>query len=160
MTKRDFSPETIWDELEKFRVCFMADVSNRQIVARPMSPLVRRNENLIWFVTDRESGKTGDLADDTPVALLFQDESATCYIVVTGAVSLVDDRDRIEELWSPVMKEWFDGPDDPRIVCISFDPREADIWDGPHKIVAGLKLLVTAATGQKTDLGSHAKVQM
>lgn len=159
MSDRQFTPEEIWKAMEAHRVCFMAQVGDQKVVARPMTPIVRRNENLVWFIAARES-EQNELADENPVTLLFQDASDNCYVTVTGSVSVVDDRDRIEELWSPVMKEWFDGPDDPRIVCLSFDPREADIWDGPHRVVAGLKMLVTAATGARTDMGSHAKVPM
>ena len=88
--------DDVWTAMEASRVCFMADVAGQQIAARPMSPIVRRNENLIWFISHRQSGKTADLMDDTPVTLMFQDDSSNCYTTITGAVSVVDDRDRIE----------------------------------------------------------------
>lgn len=155
-----FTREDIWDRIEDQHVCIFAERDDEAIRARPMAPMVRREEGRIWFVTDRLSRKMEDLGDDTPVTLVFQNGAANTYVSLIGSISIVDDRDRVKALWSPMMKEWFDGPEDPRIILLAFEPHEADYWDGPNRILANLKMAITAATGLKTGMGDAGNVKM
>jgi hypothetical protein len=53
-------------------------------------------------------------------------------------------RMKIEELWSPLIKTWFtEGVDDPRITVIKVTPTEGYYWDNKHgSAVAGVKMLI------------------
>lgn len=160
MAQQDVTAARVWEDIEGQRVCMFIDHDGQTPRARPMAPLVRRAEGRIWFLTDRHSGKVADLSDDSPVCLTFQDKGDNWYVALTGSASVVDDPAKTAELWSPVMKEYFAGPDDPAIVLIAFEPLEAEVWNGPGRMMAGLKMLVTAATGLRTDMGDHGKVDM
>ncbi len=160
MTDRTLTAEEVWTQIASENVCIMATPDDEGIRARPMGPMVRQDDGVIWFITDRNSHKVRDLADDTPVTLIFQNSASNWYISLMGTASVVDDRGQVRELWSPILKEWFEGPDDPKIILLAFEPTEADYWNGPNRLVAGLKMLITAATGMKTDMGDAGKVSM
>lgn len=154
--------DDIWDKLSAQHVCMLLDQSGTgalSVAARPMTPLVRKDENLIWFVTDRETGVAG-LGDDSPVMLLFQDAGANDYLVVEGSAAVIEDRAKAKDLWSPMMKDFLDGPDDPRLVLLAVSPRACDYWTGPGRLIGGAKMLFTAATGVKTDLGTQGRISM
>ena len=53
----------------------------------------------------------------------------------------------------PLLKTWFtEGEDDPRITVIAVDPLGGYYWDNKHgKAIAGIKMLVGAATGKTLD---------
>ncbi len=160
MSDKPMTSADLWEQIEGEHVCMMASMNGGAIKSRPMAPIIRKAEGRIWFFTDRHSSKAGDLADDSPVTLTFQNSASNWYVTLMGSASVVDDRAKVAELWSPLMKEWFDGQDDPRIILIGFEAAEADYWNGPNRLVAGLKMLVTAATGMKTDMGDAGSVQM
>jgi general stress protein 26 len=160
MSDKQLTSSDIWDYIKSEHVCMMAESDGQTIRARPMAPIIRRDEHNIWFVTDRTSHKVHELSDDTPVTLMFQNSASNWYLSLIGNATVVDDRARVKELWSAMMKEWFDGPDDPRIVCICFEPLEADYWKGPNRFMSVLKMAATATTGARTDMGDAGKVQM
>ncbi len=160
MAEKQYTSNDIWGLIDGENVCMFASLDDSVIRSRPMAPMPRPDDGVIWFVTDRTSRKMNDLGDDTPVTLTFQNSASNWYVTLTGSVSVFDDRDRLRDMWSPTMKQWFDGPEDPRMVLLAFDPHEADYWNGPNRIVAGMKMLVTATTGVRTDMGDAGKVAM
>jgi general stress protein 26 len=150
----------IWKRIESERVCMMATMDDDVIRSRPMGPIARMDEGRIWFMTHRTSGKMGDLADDTPVTLTFQNSGGNWCVTISGSASVVDSRAKAKELWSAAYKQWFDGPEDPDLVLIAFESVEADYWNGPNALVVAAKMAVAAATGIRTDMGDHGKVSM
>ena len=55
------------------------------------------------------------------------------------------------------MREFFDGPEDQRIICLAFEPHEATYWAGPGRVASAFKLAL-AATGVKSNMGTQGKV--
>lgn len=157
---KDITAETIWDLIEDRRECLYAEVDDRRVRMRPMAPIVRRREGRIWFFTDRNSCKVAELDDQEPVTLAFADASKGWHVVLTGPATLVDDRPTARALWSAPMQQFFEGPDDPKLILIAFDPREAESWTGPGRIVTAVKLAFTAATGVRTEIGRQDTTPM
>jgi general stress protein 26 len=92
-------------------------------------------------------------------SLIFQNSSANFYVAINGTATVVDSSQKFAELWTPFMEEFFDGPSDPRIVCLGFEPLEAKFWTGPGRVSNGVKLFLAAATGIKSNMGTHGKVE-
>ena len=67
--------------------------------------------------------------------------------------TVTTDRHIIHESWQPIVKVWFtEGEDDPRITAIKVAPSSGNYWDTKHgAAVAGIKMLIGAATGQTPD---------
>ncbi len=79
---------------------------------------------------------------DRSVKLFFQGSAHSDFMYITGKAEIVNDRNKIEELWEPIMKTWFtEGKDDPRISVIKFIPEDGYYWDTKHgKGIAFLKM--------------------
>jgi general stress protein 26 len=154
MTASD--PEKAWKIAENTRACFFS-VSGHQM---PMSAIVRKDEGAIYFLTDANSEKVGEIKDDHTVQLTFSDHSANDYLVVEGQAQVSNDREKIRELWSTFAQAWWDSPEDPNIRLISVSPTRAEFWDGPGSITASAKMLFAAVTGGRPDMGENKQTGM
>jgi general stress protein 26 len=148
---------------ESIRICMFATVDeNSDIFSRPMSTVKIDEEGNIWFVSNEYSEKVQDISKENQVYLFYSHPGINSYLQVKGNCSIVDDKNKIRELWTPAMKAWFpDGVDDPKICLLRVYPTEASYWDGPSsKLVVLFKMLKAAALGEKAQLGNTGSLNM
>lgn len=141
--------------VEKAGTCFFCTNArtNDSTGARPMS--VQKVDDLgnLWFLSADDSHKNADLQSDPNVTLYFQGSAHSDFLTLSGRASISRDKERIKELWEPIVKTWFtEGEDDPRITVIRVTPNEGYYWDTKHgNAVAGAKMLIGAAIGKTLD---------
>ena len=133
------------------------------LVARPMAVAQATDEGELWFVTDRKSGKIADLMLDRDVAVTMQ--SSRKFATLSGECRVIDDRAKIEELWSEAWKVWFpEGKSDPSITLLKIQPQRGEYWDNSG--VAGIKYLIKAGKAYlqgeraETDESINASVSL
>lgn len=128
---------------------------------RPMATVeIEDDFDAIWFACDRDSAVASELAQDGRVFLGYTNGSGSEWASINGKGTLVDDREKIHELWKPIWKNWFEGPDDPRIILIQVAPEHAEYWDAGSRVVQMLKFALAAVTGKHFDEGAHGKVDL
>jgi general stress protein 26 len=129
---------------------------------RPMSTQQVEDDGTLWFFTARNTGKVDEIRDDQHVAVSYADPKAQTYVYVTGTAHVVDDRAKAEELWNPIAKAWFDGPDDPELVLLHVHPEQAEYWDAPHgRIAQAIALGKRIVTGDNArDLGDTGRLAL
>jgi len=70
----------------------------------------------MWFLSASDSHKDHELFKDPHVQLLFQGSDYSDYLNIYGTAFISKDKQRIKDLWKPIMKTWFtEGINDPRI---------------------------------------------
>ena len=144
------------------KTCFF--VSNIKtgipLSTRPMSPQKIDDEGNFWFLSAKDSHKNDELVHDPFVHLLFQGSAHSDFLNIYGIASTSDDKEKIKELWEPILKTWFtEGEDDPRISIIKVEPIEGYYWDNKHgNAVAFVKQLAGAAIGQTLDDSIEGKL--
>lgn len=94
------------------------------------------------------------------VSLGFVDQGGSDYLALSGQAVVSNDREKIRELWTPFAKAWWDSADDPDIRLITVTPENAELWDGPSKLIAGALMLTAAVTGAKPAVGDHGAVRL
>lgn len=121
--------------------------------ARPMSVQKIDEEGTLWFLSANDSHKNHELVIAPEVTLYFQGSPHSDFLVLEGDATVSTSREKIEELWEPILKTWFtEGIDDPRISVIKVVPTEGYYWDTKHgNAVAGIKMLIGAALGKTMD---------
>ena len=155
--------ERIEDAVEKAETCFFCTHTavGGSSGVRPMA--VRRvdDEGNLWFLSADDSHKNRELDADSHVDLYFQGSAHSDFLHLTGDATVSRDKQRIKELWSPLIKTWFtEGVDDPRITVIKVTPREGYYWDTKHgSAIAGVKMLIGAAIGKTLDDSIEGKVR-
>jgi general stress protein 26 len=146
--------EQIREVVKKSASCFFCTaVSRGSGAARPMSVQEVDDDGNLWFLSAADSHTNLELAENPAVRLFFQGSEHADFLTLTGRATVSRDGRRIEELWEPVLKNWFtEGEDDPRITVIKVEPEGGYYWDNKHgSIVAGIKMLVGAVTGKTLD---------
>ncbi|MDQ6656369.1 MAG: pyridoxamine 5'-phosphate oxidase family protein [Verrucomicrobiota bacterium] len=128
--------------------------------ARPMSVQQVDDAGNLWFLSSSDSHKNEELTRSPGVTLYFQASAHSGFLVVNGNASVSRDKEKIKELWEPIIKTWFtEGVDDPRITVIQVAPIDGYYWDNKHgNIVAGAKMLIGAAIGKTLDDSIEGKL--
>jgi general stress protein 26 len=110
--------------------------------SRPMGTSEARFDGTLWFFTPADSSKVTEIAHHPRVNVAYSSPSSESYLSVSGNAEVVNDRAKIRELWSPILKAWFDDAEDPNIRLIRIDVDEAEYWDTPGGKVSSLIGLV------------------
>lgn len=131
--------------------------SDGRLFSRPMAPLEIDADGSLWFFTSERSAKVHQLDS---VNLAFTDEDDATYVSISGRAGVVDDRARIEQLWTVAAKPWFpSGKDDPDLVLLRVDTDIAEYWDAnSSKMVRLLAMAASALSGKPVGLGEHEVV--
>lgn len=133
---------------------FCTDIkSGKPFDTRPMAPEKIDDEGNFWFLSSSDSHKNEELEKDPAVQMLFQGSSYSDYLSVYGKATISKDKEKIKELWDPMMKTWFtEGENDPRITVIKVTPSEGYYWDTKHGMaVATVKRIFGAIKGETYD---------
>lgn len=140
---------------DKASSCFFCtDIqTGKPFDTRPMAPEKIDDEGNFWFLSSSDSHKNEELERDPSVQLLFQGSSYSDYLSIYGKAVISRDKEKIKELWDPMMKTWFtEGQDDPRITVIQVIPSEGYYWDTKHGMaVATVKRIFGAIKGETYD---------
>jgi general stress protein 26 len=130
--------------------------------SRPMVTRKFDDEGRLWFFTADDSGMAHDLHDEHAVNVSYAEPKDHRYVSVTGNAMIVRNREQARELWQPAMKSYFPlGLDDPHLALLCVRIETAEFWDSPaSKVVQLYETTKAAATGGRSDLGDHAKVEI
>ncbi len=154
----------IKDLTDSAKTCFFCThiEAERPFATRPMSVQKLDDEGNFWFLSANDSRKNADVQSDQKVQLLFQGSSYSEFLNIYGTATISQDKEKIKDLWEPVLKTWFtEGIDDPRISVIKVEPTEGYYWDNKHgNAVAFVKRLAGAAVGQTIDDSIEGKLKV
>jgi general stress protein 26 len=128
--------------------------------SRPMWTHDRDFDGQLWFFTREHSAKVGEVEHDHHVNLSYAEPSKDHFVSVSGRCRVVQDRQKIHELWNPTLKAWFpDGVDDPEIALLCVTVEKAEYWDTPSSRMVQLAGFVKAVlTGEAYEPGENEKV--
>lgn len=139
----------------KTQTCFFSTdlKGGRAAATRPMSVQQIDDEGNLWFLSADDSHKNAEIQKDPAVQLLFQGSAHSDFMTLSGNAIISRDKEKIKELWEPIVKTWFtEGVDDPRITVIKVEPEEGYYWDTKHgNAVAFIKMLAGAVIGKTLD---------
>lgn len=132
------------------------------IHSRPMGTTEVDDNGNIWFFSDQSSEKVKDIERNPNVCVCYSDPSDSTYICVMGEASVVNERQKIDELWTPALKVWFPaGKEDPNLILLKIDAHEAEYWDSSaSKIVELFNMAKALVTGQEYDEGEYGKIKL
>jgi len=136
--------------------------TNDGACSRPMGVQEVDDQGNLWFFSDVNSDKNKEIKADKDVQLFFAHPGISSYMVLNGEAEIIVDRQKIEELWSPIVKIWFDqGHNDPSITLIKVKTKSAYYWDTEGgKMVNFLKFLASVATGTPLVHGNEGKISV
>lgn len=115
----------------------------------------------IWFLSPGDSDHNQNIAKNKEVQLLYSDPSSKKFLSVFAEAEIVVEQSILEELYSSISDNWFDGTNDPNLTALKITPKEAYYWDTKtNKLVSLFKMGVGAVTGKKADVGEKGKLSV
>ena len=117
--------------VEDVNICMFTTIDEgHNLASRPMFTSSIDEEANAWFFTNEFSEKINEVSKDNLVHLIYSHPVKNIYVDVKGTCSLVIDRKKMEELWDPVLKNWFPaGLEDPKICLVKVSTEEAYFWN-------------------------------
>ncbi len=144
---------TVLTMMRDARFCMLGVLTQdaTSIQTRPMTPQEVAEDGTTWFFVDRTSDHAALLQAHPEVNLAFSDSSS--WLSVSGNASLVDDRERVDRLWNPVVEAWFpDGKDDPSVALLRVEPSSAEYWDSPGgRVASAIAFAKAKVTGNRYE---------
>ena len=110
----------------------------------------------IWFIGDKTSDVVKDIQDDKRIGLTYATQDAKNYVSISGDAELSTDKDKLDELWSPVYSAFFaHGKEDENVQLIKVVPHGAECWISGSSVVNMFKIAAAAVQEGKTaeDMG-------
>ncbi|HEX8524976.1 MAG TPA: pyridoxamine 5'-phosphate oxidase family protein [Tepidisphaeraceae bacterium] len=130
--------------------------------SRPMATQRKEFDGNLWFFTGVSSEKVHEIENDQHVNLAYADPSKDRYVSVSGTGRIVRDRQKMKELWNPIVKAYFPGGlDDPEIALLRVTVNQAEYWDAPGgRMIQLFGIVKAAVTGKPARPGENKKVRM
>lgn len=135
---------------------------DRRLYSRPLATQQVTFDGDLWFVITADSPKVAEIALDPRVNVAYASPSKNTYVSVAGRARIVDDRAKIEALWSPAMKLFFPGgKDDPNLRLIHVRADSAEYWDGPGTLLGtALSFVLSAVQDEPAALADNGFVDL
>ena len=156
--------EKIKDLVDKASSCFFCTniQTGKPFATRPMSVQKIDDDGNLWFLSAKDSHKNKEIATDSAVQVLFKGSDYSDFLQLYGTATISTDKQKIKELWQPILKVWFtEGVDDPRITVIKLEPTEGYYWDTKHNMAVGMiKRIAGAIMGKTMDDSIEGRVKV
>lgn len=130
------------------------------LASHPLTVQEAEFDGDLWFLVSRTSSPVADLASNAQANVSLSSDSS--WVSLSGTASLVEYRQKLEDLWNPVVEAWFpDGPDDPAVGVLKFTASSAEYWDTPGgKIASAFSFVKSKLTGERYDGGESGTVAL
>lgn len=162
LTSRD-AIQKMKEMAEEIKICMFCTYDAQQVMqTAPMSASEIEENGTFWFLSTNESTRNADIQGNPASDLIFANPGSSSYLSVRGKSEIIEDKQKLDDLWNPIVKTWFtEGKDDPRISIIKFTPEEAYYWDTKNgKMVSLVKIAIGAVTGKTMDDGIQGKLEV
>lgn len=153
--------ETLKEKIKDVKIAMLTtEDEDGSLRSRPMSTNEMDEDGTLWFFTQNLSPKVDEINRNHRVNISYASANADTYVSVSGDAVLVQDRQKIKELWNDILKAWFPkGQDDPTVALLKVTINKAEYWDQPGgRMVSFFKIAKALVTGEKHEEGQHEKL--
>ena len=159
---REESIKKLGGLIESIDFGMLTTMDGGMLRSRPMSTQKVEFDGELWFFTSDRTHKVEEIERDNRVCVAYSKPEDNVYVSVSGTAELVKDKEKIEELWNPILKAWFpEGLDDPTLALLKVTVEEAEYWDSPSSTVVQIVGFIKAiATGKPANPGDHGKISL
>lgn len=130
--------------------------------SRPMTVQETEFDGDMWFFTEADAPKVGEIAHDRQVNVAFAEPGDQRYVSLSGTATLVRDPQKQRELWSEPNKLWFpNGPDDPNLALLKVSVTQAEYWEaGSNRVGRLIDFAKAMITGDQRQVGESRKLDL
>jgi len=151
--------EKFWSELKSSPFVMLGIEGARDGATQPMTANFEeqdRDEGVVWFFTAKDHDLTRAMGQSNRAIASFSAKGHDLFASLRGRLQINNDRATIDRLWSPMVAEWYEGKDDPKMALVRFDIDDAKIWKGD--VQGFLRPAFNKLLGRKPEAGMKEKV--
>ncbi|WP_159499763.1 pyridoxamine 5'-phosphate oxidase family protein [Microbacterium sp. 18062] len=152
----DDTHQTLTTLIERFRFAFLTTVqTDGTLVAHPLTVQEAEFDGDLWFIIAKDAPAALNLERDAHAGISLSSNDA--WVSLSGTARLVEDRAKLDELWSPSVEAWFpNGKEDPNVGLLHFAADGAEYWHSP----GGTIVRAFASLTHRRVEGENAKVDL
>ena len=117
----------------------------------------------IWFIGHKPSETVDNIKQNPEVNLAYVTQDNEKYLSISGTAELVEDKEKLNELWSMAYNAYFEqGKDDPKVQLIKVVPHGAEYWANGNAITSAVKMAAAALTDNAVEksLGDNFSIKL
>jgi general stress protein 26 len=140
------------DLVDGIRIAMLTTIDEQgRLVSRPMATQDVEFDGDLWFIAERSSSAARQVSARPQVNVAYSSNSS--WVSVSGTATVVDDVEKLGELWDTFTGAWMEGgPENPENVLIHVAAGSAEYWDSPgSKVTQVLNLVKTKVTGDRFE---------
>ena len=115
-----------------------------------------RESGVLWIFTAKDHDLTRAMGQSNRAIASYVAKGHDLFASLRGALRIDNDPATIDRLWSPIVAEWYEGKDDPKMALVRFDVDNAKIWKSD--VEGFLKPAFNKLFGRKPEAGMKEKV--
>ena len=151
--------EKFWSELEDSPFVMLGIEGAREGATQPMTANFDdedRASGCVYFFTANDHDFTRAMGQSNKGIGAFSAKGHGLFASLRGTLSIANDRATIDRLWNPIVAEWYEGKDDPKMALVRFDIDDAKIW--LSDVGGFLKPVLNKLMRRKPEAGMKEKV--
>ena len=117
----------------------------------------------IWFIGHKPSETVDNIKQNPEVNLAYVTQESDKYLSISGTAELVEDEEKLNELWSVMYNAYFEqGKDDLKVQLIKVVPHGAEYWANGNAITSAVKMAAAALTDNAVEksLGENFSIKL
>ena len=150
-------------KIRKVRIAMLTTQgANDTLTSRPMTLQEAEDDGTLWFFTSAHTSLDEAIRREAQINVAFAEPADSFYLSTTARASFVDDRAKIEALWTPLAAAWFQGPADPALRLLRVEAEKIDYWISKGgKVLQMLAIAKAAAhhTMPGPEAGEHGSFE-
>jgi len=151
--------DKFWDALKHSPFVMLGVEGARDGATQPMTVNFEdqdREAGLLWIFTAKDHDLTRAMGQTDRALAAFSAKGHDLFASLRGTLQIVNDPAVIDRLWSPIVAEWYEGKDDPKLALLRFNVEDAKIW--LSDVEGFLKPALNKLFGRKPEAGMKEKV--
>jgi len=138
---------------------FTTIAADGRLVSRPLGTQEVEFDGDLWFVTGASSPKVAEIAANPRVNVAYAAPERNTYVSVAGRAQVLEDRDKVEQFWSPAMQVFFPGgKDDPELRLVHVRAESAEYWNSPAGLFGAALEFVLGAVDEEEGVLSENRL--
>lgn len=161
-TTREEAIKIIASIVKDVKFAMLTTISDEgHLHARPMTTQQKEYDGDLWFIGAKDTEGTQNMKARPQVNVSFSNPGQGSYLSVNGTAELVDDRAKLDELWSDMYKIYFpEGKEDPNIQLIKINANGAEFWESDGKARTLFQMAKGLIKGEQPDMGKNDTVKL
>ena len=139
----------------------LSNLTSLPLGANPLEVKTVDNDGGIWFLSSVESDHYSNIMSDKRVQLVFSHPDEMQFLSIYGHAIIYTNRTLLEELYTAIEDQWFDGVHDVKLIGIKVEPSSSFYWDKKqNKFVEFLKNLFSSDSANDSDNETMGRINL